>query len=762
LALQTRLPAELSSFVGRQRELAEVRRLLGQTRLLTLAGVGGVGKSRLALRTARQCERVFPDGVYLVELAPLNDPGLVTAAVARGLGLRDEHPSDLAGALAEHVGSRRLLVVVDNCEHLLAASSTLVARLLRACPALVVVATSREPLGLEGEVVHRVPPLGLPNLDAAANGQPVASEAMTLFLERAQASLPTFELTPSNRLAIARLCRHLDGIPLAIEFAAVRLRALSVEQVLDRLERQLDLPSPREPGRAARQQTLRATMNWSHELLTEPERVLWRRLSVFAGGFSLEAAEQVCAGGGLDGGEVVGALVGLVDRSVVTRLDEGGTPRYRLLETVRQYGRERLREAGEDAATAAAHLDWCTRLAADAARRWWGPRQGDVLRGLEIEHENLRGALAHCLQDPADAVAGLVICADTWFFWHAQRHLGEGRRWLGELLALAPEPTPTRAAALVALAGFMLLRNEAQAAIPVLEESIDLGRRLGLDEVVALATSRLATVAAVAGDLERARDLAGEAVGLARRVDSPESLATVLSQAARVQLGIRQPEAAIELYRECLGLCQAAGERWLRQRAIAPLAIALSDFGSHAEAQELLREGLTIAGDLGDDRMVVWTVECLAWSRAAEGRAEEAARLLGAAAALRGAEPASAYALDRARTERCRSAAVAVLGDAGFERAHEQGARLAPAEALALALGRPAAPAAEQAPAGGSILSGREREIATLVAAGMSNRAIADRLFISVRTAENHVSHILVKLGLHSRSQLASWVAANE
>ncbi len=607
-----------------------------------------------------------------------------------------------------------------------------------------------------------MPPLGLPDLAAAASGAPVVSEAVTLFLERAQASLPAFQLTADNRLAIARLCRHLDGIPLAIEFAAVRLRALSVEQVLERLERQLDLPSASEPSRPARQQTLRATMNWSYELLTEPERVLWRRLSVFAGGFTLEAAEQVCAGGRLEGGDVMGALVGLVDRSVVTRVDQGRLPRYRLLETVRQYGLERLREAGEEAEVAAAHRDWCAALAAGAARRWWGPAQDEVLLALEVEHENLRSALAHCLRGPDEAAVGLAICADTWFFWHAQRHLGEGRRWVGELLALAPAPTPTRAAALVALGGFLLLRNEAESAVPVLEEALELGRRLGLDEVAALALGRLGSVAAARADLGRARELTEEAVRLGREVGTRESLATLLSQAARVALGSRQTERAVDMYGECLRLCQAAGERWLRQRAIAPLAMALSDLGRHAEAQDLLREGLTIASDLGDDRMVVWTVECLAWSRAAEGRAEEAARLLGAAAALRGGEPASAYALDRARTDRCRAAAVAELGHQGFERAHEQGARLGPAEALALALGRPAARAAAPAAVAGSVLSDREREIAALVAAGLSNRAIADRLFISIRTAENHVSHILVKLGLRSRSQLATWVMANE
>ena len=744
---QRSLPAELSSFVGRRKELAEVRGVLAQARLVTLTGFGGVGKSRLALRTARQCERIFADGVWMVELAPLSDPGLVPAAVARGLGLVDERARDLEEELADHVAGRRLLIVIDNCEHVLPAAVALLDRLLRAGPDLRVLATSREPLGLEGEAVYQLAPLAQP-------------EAVTLFAERAQTARPGFEVTAGNRATVARLCRTVDGIPLAIEFAAARLRALSLDEIVEHLESELELPSPSEHGRPARQQTLRATMNWSYELLPEAERVLWRRLSAFAGGFDLPAAREVCGGEDLASSRVLEAIVGLVERSVLVRDRRDDRTRYRLLEPVRQYGRERLRLAGEEAAVRRRHRDWCAAVARAEAGRWWGGAQRQVLERLEAEHENLRAALAYCHETPGEAAGALAICADTWFFWHAQRHAGEGRRWLAALLELAPEPTAHRAAALAALGTLLMFQNDTAAAGPVLAEAEALARGLGERGTTAQVLGRQAMVAAAQHDLERADALTREAVAIARDLGHAEGLATALSQAARVALGRRDVERSVARYRECVDLCRDAGERWLRQRALLPLAVILSDTGDHDGARRLGRESLAIARDLGDDRMMTWSIEGLAWSSAAAGRAEEAATLLGAAAAVRGDEPGSVYRGDRERSERCRAAAVAALGEIGFRSAWERGARLDRDAALALAAGTPAdrAPAARRAP--DSPLSDREREIAALVAEGLSNRDISDRLHISVRTAENHVSHILVKLGMRSRARLAHWVSS--
>jgi non-specific serine/threonine protein kinase len=750
-------PAELSSFVGRRRELIEIAGLVARARLLTLTGVGGVGKTRLALRAASQLRRSFADRIGFVEVAPLMEPSLIGVVIAQALGLSDQSGRGALREVADHIGRQRWLLIVDNCEHVPVACAAALAELLRACPELRVLATSREPLRIEGEAVYRVPPLSLPPEEPAEPGALLGAEAVCLFVERARAALPSFELDAASSPAVADLCRRLDGIPLAIELAAAQLRALSVDQISDRLESRLDLPGVSVRDRPDRHATMRAAMDWSYGLLTEPERVLLRRLEVFTGGFDLEAAEAVCCGPPLAREHVLDALVGLVDRSLVS-MDTAGRPRYQLLETVRHYGGERLRDSGEEAWVRSRHVEWCVQLACSVRSEWWGPRQREVLDRLRAEEGNVRAALELCVREPCQAERGLAICSGAWFIWHVRGRSTEGRRWMTALLQADRRQTRERAEALVGLGTLLHQQNDAKAAEIVLERAVELTRALGDRRTLALALARLGAAAAGQSDLVRAASLADEAVRSARESSDDAALANALSVSARIAVGQKTPARAAALYEECISLCALAGERWLRQRASLAMGVVRSEMGNHAEARELIRQSLAMARDLDDRGLMAWSIEGLAWANAAEGLAWGAATLLGAAQAVRDV-PTTGYAADSERRERCRSVAVARLGVPAFEKAYAHGRRMSRTQAVAHALGDESALEPTPARPVAWPLSRREAEIAGLVAEGLSNRDIADRLLISVRTVENHMNHVFVKLGLSSRWQLARWFA---
>ena len=392
------LPTELSSFVGREKELTEVRRLLENNRLLTLTGSGGCGKTRLALAAASELVERFEDGVWMVELASLAEPSLVPQAVAFTLGVRERPGSSLTEALSDYLRTRKLLLILDNCEHLIEACAELVEALLRSCPGLRVLATSREALGITGEIAWPVPSLSLPDLRRLPDLESLPRyESARLFVERTAAVRPNFTLTEQNAPAVAQVCYRLDGIPLAIELAAARTKVLSVEEISARLDDSFRLLAAGSRTAMPRQRTLHATMDWSHELLGQKERVVFRRLSVFAGGFTLEAAESVCAGEELQRDEVLELLSQLVDKSLVVAQERDGTARYRLLETIRQYGRERLEEAGEAAQVREQHAGYYLALAEEAEPELKGDRQVTWLERLETEHDNLRVAMAWLL-----------------------------------------------------------------------------------------------------------------------------------------------------------------------------------------------------------------------------------------------------------------------------------------------------------------------------------------------------------------------------
>ncbi|MET9618586.1 ATP-binding protein, partial [Kitasatospora indigofera] len=380
--LADRLPADVTSLVGRRAELAELKRVLEDSRLVTLTGTGGVGKTRLALQVAREVRRAFPDGVFWVSLAEVGEPGLVALTVMDAVGLRTMGPEVTAG-LVNYLRDKRLLLVLDNCEHLVEACADLAAELLPACPGVRVLATSREVLDIAGERTFLVAPLAVPEEDEGPDRTPAAgawtgavADAMALFADRAAAAVPGFEVTADNAWAVAALCRHLDGLPLAIELAAVRMRALSVEELLQRQDERYELLTRRQRGTpVSRHRSLRATVDWSFELCSPDERLLWARLSVFAGGCDLDAAESVCAREGLTRDAVLDVMAGLVEKSIITREEHHGRARYRMLETIRQYGREQLRSTGEEPELRRRHRDHYLRLAERVQERWFGPGQ---------------------------------------------------------------------------------------------------------------------------------------------------------------------------------------------------------------------------------------------------------------------------------------------------------------------------------------------------------------------------------------------------
>ncbi|MGW3962637.1 ATP-binding protein [Amycolatopsis sp. NPDC005003] len=744
------LPAELTSFVGRRHELGEVKRLLATARLVTLTGAGGVGKTRLALRVAADVRRAFPDGVWLVELADVGDPHLVPATVATAFGLRGT--SDQAAGLAEYLEDKQLLLVLDNCEHVADECATLVAKLLAGSGGLRVLATSRHTLHVEGEHLLHVEPLPVPR-PGDAGGGPV--EAVTLFADRAAAVSPGFELTPDNRPAVSRICRRLEGIPLAIELAAVRVRVLTVDQVLERLDDRLGPLTSRPAAVPPRRRTLEAAIDWSFELCTPAEQRLWAQASVFPGGFDLDAVEHVCVPAEDGGGSTLDVVTGLVDKSVIRRQNGtfGRHAWYRMLETVREYGGARL----------ATEADVRTRQAgyyADLARRYraegFGPRQSEWLGRLRREHANLRAVLEHCLAGPGQAGQALDIAASLWNFWYGGGLVPEGCRYLRRGLELCRERTLVRARGLYAMA-FLAIQTGAPHAELLAElgelavEFDDERLRAGHAECAGMATFFTGDLTGGAELLERA--LAGyRAAGDALLVFDT----LILLAAARFFLGDPQGAVAAE---EALALTDRHEARWSRGYALWAVAIHRWRAGEPRRAADLLHEAVALR--LPDRTLLAFLVEALAWCHSAEGEHERVARLLGGADAVwrlsgaRVGEMSPYQGVD----EQCAAPARKALGDDAFAAAFADAAGCGLDEVVRYALReRPATRVADKAAEPGG-LTRRQREIAELVARGMSNKEIAAALVLSGRTVEGHVENILVKLGLNSRTQVASWLA---
>lgn len=836
------LPAQPTALIGRQAELAAARDdLRDGVRLLTLTGPGGTGKTRMALAVAAGLVDVFDQGVFFVDLAAVGEPSLVLSAIAQAAQVREVGDGPLLERLQHALRDQRSLLLLDNFEHLLTAAPD-VAALLDACPALKVLATSREALRVRWEHEVRVPPLPLPDLRHLPELEPLRQvPAVALFVERARAVQPSFELTAENASTVAAICTSLDGLPLAIELAAARTKLLPPQALLERLSERLKLLAGGGRDAPERHQTLRNTIDWSYDLLAPEDRTLFAQLAVFAGGCTLGAAEAVC-------GDVLEALSSLVDRSLLWPAEgEEGQPRFSMPETLREYGLERLADSGEAEAVRRRHAEHYLGLAEAAEAELVGPLQIAWLERLEWEHDNLRTALRWAMEQ-GEAVIGMRLAAALWRFWSTRGHLTEGLHWIEGFISKGDEAPPPLlakalngaanlaaargdlehavalygqsvamlreqgdelglAAELLSLGNLAYRRGELAGAQSLCTESLELFRGLGDDHGIALALNSLANVAEQSAGATAAGALRTESLQRLRAMQDKRGLTLPLNYPARAPGRREGDPMARALYEESLGRFRRRGDKRGLAMQLHNLALVLHSQGDHSGAAALLEEGVALRRELGDragaahalkdlaavarsqgdvaraagflgeslslfaELNVGWGVaaclEIAAGLAAAQRQFERAARLLGAAEVLREDVGVPLSAAERVQYDQDVASIRSRFGDTPFKAAWAAGRGLPPEEASAEAL----ATAQEAAVSAGSkqpavnaqlaLLTQREREVAALVARGLTNRQVAEELVISQGTAGIHVEHILNKLDFNSRAQVAAWAAQN-
>ena len=802
--LLTNLPAPVSSFIGREAELAAVRALVGGSRLVTLTGAGGAGKTRLGLQVAAGLADGTGDGVWFADLAPVGDPDLVAVTVADVLGVRQEPGRPVADTLVEAVGGQSLLVLLDNCEHVIGACAKLADALLRGCPDLALLATSREPLGIDGEHIYRVPSLGVP-ADGDDAGTIRAAEAVRLLEDRAAAQGAPLAWGEETAAVAGRICRRLDGIPLAVELAAARLRVMSAAELDARLDERFLLLTGGSRAALPRQQTLRAMVDWSWELLTGAERAVLARLSVFAGGFALAAAEAAAASDDVPAAEVLGQLGALVDKSLVQFGDTGTGPgRYRLLDTVRQYAASQLDAQAPAVAQAAriAHRDYYMALAEAAAPQLRGPDQVGWLDRLDAELGNLRAAIAFSQTQP-DPEPGLRLASSLCLYWRARGHAAEGADALQTLLdaPAAQEATLLRARALVAAAGLLdktggytiagdycqealaiaaaaddehlvaellymrawilLRQGDPDAALPMIERGLGMARRLGATHLVSCLLWTRSYATAREGDHAGAARDTAEALRLFRQAGDRLQVGATLGNLGYYELAAGDLDAARRHLAESLDIARALKARSDIVYGTVNLGLAEYLNGSPG-AEALFAESFGLARRMGMKASMAYALLGLALAGHGDARSGWQARLHGAADQLLAdlgetIDPLEARlaGLDRQRLR-------AVMGAEAFETEYAAGRTLDPAQVVAALDSKDTAAGHARAAASGEaalVLTPRELDVLKLVAQGLSNPDIAQRLFLSEHTVHRHLANILRKLGLSSRAAVAAWGA---
>jgi predicted ATPase/DNA-binding NarL/FixJ family response regulator len=785
------LPVQLNRLIGRDRELTEAARLLTTTRLLTLTGTGGTGKTRLALALIDAVQARFPDSAHVVPLASVREPALVGATIATVLGVRLTTDEAAVASLARALSGRRLLAL-DNFEHLIEAAP-LLADLLVACPDLTLLVTSRAPLRLSGEQEFPVPPLALPDGVANHANDPGQYDAIALFVERARQSRPDFRLTPENKAAVVAICRKVEGLPLAIELAAARIRHLSLETLLARMDRRLPLLVGGARDLPARQRTMRDTIAWSHDLLLPDEQRLLRQLAVFAGGWTLEAAEAVCD----PDLNVLEGLATLVDHGLVRPAQiSGTTTRFAMLETIREFGREDLESHDQANETLRRHARHMLRVALETEPSLRGPDERGALDRLASEHDNLRVALTWALEH--DSELSVSIAGTIWRFWMARGHLAEGLRWLEQAVDGSPDASPvSRATALVGASALAIELGDSKRATWLANEGLRLAQQAEDDRVAGHAHYRLGMIArdngdiagaeahferALAryrecddrvgiagtlnnwgiatmfqGDLNRASAMLEESLALARKLGDTRGIRSAVGNLANVALNHGNPDRAALLLSEAEALARQANDPLhlaLLDRALAMTSLARGDVAlAHAQAIESLRA----FQELSAPHAPVYCLRVIAEIALRCGDPPRAARYLGASETLATDLRLVDHWDDAARVERAQADARAALGDDAYATAFFEGAACPLEEVIADVRRFKPRLADRSASAPQHSLTKREREVLRLLAAGKSNREIGDALYLSVRTVERHIANLYRKIDARNRAEATAF-----